>query len=69
MSSSDEEITKCDRFSEKHESHECEPIDLSIYATLDAASHSGGPSIINLPFSEGSLSDRQSVGPSYLPGP
>ncbi|GFU36208.1 hypothetical protein NPIL_75961 [Nephila pilipes] len=69
MSSSDEEISKCDRFSAKHESHECEPIDLSIHATLDAASHSGGPSIINLPVSEGSPSDRQPVGPSDLPGP
>ncbi|GFT84572.1 hypothetical protein NPIL_689691 [Nephila pilipes] len=69
MSSSDEEIPKCDSFSEKHKSHECEPIDLSIHATLDAANHSGGPSIINLPVSEESSPDRQSVGPSDLPGP
>ncbi|GFU10083.1 gastrula zinc finger protein XlCGF57.1 [Nephila pilipes] len=69
MSSSDEEIPKCDRFSAKHESHECEPIDLSIHATLDAASHSGGPSIINLPVCEESPPDRQSVRLSDLPGP
>ncbi|GFT11103.1 hypothetical protein NPIL_704621, partial [Nephila pilipes] len=68
MSSSDEEIPKCDSFSEKHESPECEPIDLSIHATLDAASHSGGPSIINLPVSKGYPSDRQPVGSYDLPG-
>ncbi|GFS86698.1 hypothetical protein NPIL_168531, partial [Nephila pilipes] len=68
MSSSDEEKPKCDSFSIKHESHECEPIDLSIHATRDAASHSGGPSIINLPVSEGYPSDRQPVGSSDLPG-
>ncbi|GFT44204.1 hypothetical protein NPIL_5881 [Nephila pilipes] len=69
MSSSDEEKPKCDSFSIKHESHECEPIDLSIHATRDAASHSGGQSIINLPVSVGYPSDRQPVGSSDLPGP
>ncbi|GFS57082.1 hypothetical protein NPIL_644401, partial [Nephila pilipes] len=69
MSSSDEEIPKWEPFSAKHESQECEPIDLSIHATLDASNHSGGPSLINLPVSEGSPSDRQLVGSSDLPGP
>ncbi|GFU28943.1 hypothetical protein NPIL_77301, partial [Nephila pilipes] len=69
MSSSDEEIPKCEPFSAKYESHEYEPIDLSIHATLDASSHSGGPSLINLPVSEGSPSDRQLVGSYDLPGP
>ncbi|GFU32544.1 hypothetical protein NPIL_593411 [Nephila pilipes] len=57
MSSSDEEIPKSERFCAKHESQECEPIELSFHATRDAASHSRRPSIISLPVSEGSPSD------------
>ncbi|GFU13742.1 hypothetical protein NPIL_234601, partial [Nephila pilipes] len=84
ISSSDEEIPKCERLSDKHEPHPCEPLDLSIRVTLaplkstvthsicftrDASSHSGGPSLISLPVSEGSLSDCKTVGPSALPCP
>ncbi|GFT04660.1 hypothetical protein NPIL_669471 [Nephila pilipes] len=69
MSSSDEEILQCEHPSVKHEPHPCEPLDLSIHATRDSSSHSDRPSIISLPFSEGSPSDRQQVGTSELPDP
>ncbi|GFT36681.1 hypothetical protein NPIL_52061 [Nephila pilipes] len=69
MSSSDEEIPNCERPSAEYEPHPCEPIYLSIRATREASSHSKGSSISSLPVSEGSPSDRQSVGPSALPGP
>ncbi|GFU15937.1 hypothetical protein NPIL_401781, partial [Nephila pilipes] len=69
MSSSDEDIPKCEQPNAKHEPHSCEPLDLSIRVTRDASSHSGGSSISRLPISEGCPSDRQPIGPSSLPGP
>ncbi|GFS30902.1 hypothetical protein NPIL_351511, partial [Nephila pilipes] len=69
MSSSDEDIQKCEQPSAKHELPTCEPLDLSIRVTRDASSHSGEPSISSLPVSEGSPSGRQPVGPSALPCP
>ncbi|GFU62465.1 hypothetical protein NPIL_243391, partial [Nephila pilipes] len=69
MSSSDEEIPKCERQSVEYEPHPCELIDLSIPATRDASSHSGEPSISSLLVNEGSPSDCQPVAPSALPDP
>ncbi|GFT87662.1 hypothetical protein NPIL_313211 [Nephila pilipes] len=69
MSSSDEDIQKCEQPSAKFELHPFEPLDLSIRVTRDASSHSGGSSISSLPVSEGSPSDRQPVEPSALPCP
>ncbi|GFT19153.1 hypothetical protein NPIL_349911, partial [Nephila pilipes] len=69
MSSSDEEILKCERHSVEYEPHSCEPLDLSIRATRYASSHSGEPSISSLLVNEGSPSDCQPVAPSALPGP
>ncbi|GFS57135.1 hypothetical protein NPIL_162771, partial [Nephila pilipes] len=69
MSSSDEEIPKCELPSAEYESHPCEPLDLSIRATRDASSHSSGLSISSLPVSEGSPSDCQIVEPSALSDP
>ncbi|GFT63332.1 hypothetical protein NPIL_503121 [Nephila pilipes] len=69
MSSSDEEIPKCERHSVEYEPHPCEPIDLSIRATRYASSHSGEPSISSLLVNEGSPSDCQPVAQSALPGP
>ncbi|GFT55572.1 hypothetical protein NPIL_324271 [Nephila pilipes] len=69
MSSSDEEIPKCERQSAEYEPHSCEPIDLLIRATHYVSSHSGEPSISSLPVSEGSPSVRQPVEPSFLSDP
>ncbi|GFT38705.1 hypothetical protein NPIL_38871, partial [Nephila pilipes] len=69
MSSSDEDVTKCEDPGAKHEPHQCEPLDLSIRATRDASSRSGEPSISSLLVNEGSPSDYQPVAPSALPGP
>ncbi|GFS71154.1 hypothetical protein NPIL_50271 [Nephila pilipes] len=52
MSSSDEDIPKCEHPIAKHEPHPCEPLDLSIRATRDASSRSGEPSISSLQQSE-----------------
>ncbi|GFU22702.1 hypothetical protein NPIL_161211 [Nephila pilipes] len=69
MSSSDEEIPKCERPSAEYEPHSLTPIDLLILATRYVSSHSGEPSISSLPVSEGSPSGRQPVGSSALLGP
>ncbi|GFT19752.1 hypothetical protein NPIL_680871, partial [Nephila pilipes] len=69
MSSSDEEIPKCERQSAENEPLPCEPIDLSIRATPDASSHSGEPSISSLPVSEECPSDCQPFVPSALSDP
>ncbi|GFS67179.1 hypothetical protein NPIL_389651 [Nephila pilipes] len=69
MSSSDEEIPKCERPSAEYEPHSCEPIDLLIRAPRYVSSHSGEPSISSLPVSEGSPSVRQPVEPSALSDP
>ncbi|GFU09069.1 hypothetical protein NPIL_604081 [Nephila pilipes] len=69
MSSSDEEIPKCERPSVEYEPHSLTPIDLLILATRYVSSHSGEPSISSLPVSEGSPSVRQPVAPSALPCP
>ncbi|GFS30480.1 hypothetical protein NPIL_460671, partial [Nephila pilipes] len=69
MSSSDEEIPKCEHPSAEYEPHSCEPIDLLILAARYVSSHSGEPSISSLPVSEGSPSVRQPVEPSALSDP
>ncbi|GFT40035.1 hypothetical protein NPIL_660791, partial [Nephila pilipes] len=69
MSSSDEDIPKCEHPSTKHEPHQCEPLDLSIRAPRYASSHSREPSISSLPVSEGCPSDCQPVEPSALSDP
>ncbi|GFT24424.1 hypothetical protein NPIL_104041 [Nephila pilipes] len=69
MSSSDEDVPKCERQSAEYEPHQCEPLDLSIRATRDASSRSGEPSISSLPVSEGCPSDCQPVEPSALSDP
>ncbi|GFS91048.1 hypothetical protein NPIL_33931 [Nephila pilipes] len=66
MSSSDEEIPKCERQSAEYDPHSCETIDLLIRAARYVSSHSGEPSISSLPVSEGSPSVRQPVEPSAL---
>ncbi|GFU36656.1 hypothetical protein NPIL_33481 [Nephila pilipes] len=69
MSSSDEDVPKCEDPGAKHEPHQCEPLDLSIRATRDASSRSGEPNISSLPVSKGCPSDCQPVGPSALSDP
>ncbi|GFS40014.1 hypothetical protein NPIL_272621 [Nephila pilipes] len=69
MSSSDEEIPKCERQSAEYDPHSCDPIYLLIRAARYVSSHSGEPSISSLPVSEGSPSVRQPVEPSALSDP
>ncbi|GFT22301.1 hypothetical protein NPIL_254131 [Nephila pilipes] len=69
MSSSDEEIPKCERPSAEYEPHSLTPIDLLILATRYVSSHSGEPSISSLPVSEECPSDCQTFVPSALSDP
>ncbi|GFT56250.1 hypothetical protein NPIL_447141, partial [Nephila pilipes] len=69
MSSSDEEIPKCERPSAENDPHSCEPIDLLIRSTRYVSSHSGEPSISSLPVSEECPSHCQPFVPSALSDP